>query len=40
LNADPISPGTTGQRHFFTDQSGVIRFDPGVSASVNSTPIS
>ena len=40
LNADPISPGTTGQRHFFTDQSGVIRFDPGAVATVASLPIS
>ena len=40
LLADPLSAGTTGQRHFFTDQSGVIRFDPGVPATVASTPIS
>lgn len=40
LNADPISAGTTGQRHFFTDQSGVIRFDPGAVATVLSLPIS
>jgi prepilin-type N-terminal cleavage/methylation domain-containing protein len=40
LNADPVNAGTTGQRHFFTDQSGVIRFDPGAPATVASTPIS
>lgn len=40
LNADPVNMGTTGQRHFFTDQSGVIRFDPSVPATVLSTPIS
>jgi len=40
LNADPISRGTTGQRGFFTDQSGVIRFDPSAAATVLSTPIS
>ena len=40
LVADPTSPGVTGQRHFFTDQSGVIRADPGTTATVSSTPIS
>ena len=25
LNADPITPGASGQRYFFTDKSGVIR---------------
>ena len=40
LNGDPINVGTTGQRHFFTDQSGVIRFDPAAVATVASTPIS
>ncbi|NDQ56220.1 MAG: prepilin-type N-terminal cleavage/methylation domain-containing protein [Acidipila sp.] len=40
LNADPISRGTTGQRGFFTDQSGVIRFDPVAAATVASLPIS
>ena len=25
LRADPVTPGTTGMRHYFTDQSGVIR---------------
>ena len=40
LNGDPISVGTTGQRHFFTDQSGVIRFDAIAVATNVSTPIS
>jgi hypothetical protein len=26
LAADPTTPGTWGVRHFFTDQSGVIRY--------------
>jgi prepilin-type N-terminal cleavage/methylation domain-containing protein len=26
LNADPLNPGTSGQRTFYTDQTGVIRF--------------
>jgi len=40
LTAVPTSIGTTGQRQFFTDQSGVIRANPAGAASVNSTPLS
>ena len=29
----------TGQRHFFSDQSGVIRFASGATADINSTPL-
>ena len=36
---DPASPGQSGQRHFFTDQSGVIRADPAAVATVASSPI-
>jgi|SRR5271168_1716337 len=37
----PVTVGQTGQRMFFTDQSGVIRFDStGAGATVASTPIS
>ena len=39
INADPQST-STGQRHFFTDQSGVIRADTQGSATSASTPIS
>ena len=39
INANPLNPGVTGQRGFFTDQSGVIRADPTGPASVASTPI-
>jgi len=38
-NANPVTIGTTGQRGFFTDQSGVIRFDPGAPATVASPPL-
>lgn len=38
--AEPSNRGTTGQRGFFTDQSGVIRANPTAAADVNSTPIS
>ncbi len=39
INADPITVGTTGQRHFFTDQSGVIRANPAAKATVADNPI-
>jgi hypothetical protein len=38
--AEPVTIGATGQRGFFTDQSGVIRGDADASADLNSTPIS
>ena len=38
--AQPTSPGTTGQRYFYTNQSGVIRANPNGSATANSTPLS
>ncbi len=37
--ADPASAGTTGQRHFFTDQTGVIRAEPNGPANEHSPPI-
>ena len=37
--ADPVTRGTTGQRGFFTDQSGVIRFDATTTATVTSAPL-
>ena len=41
LTATPTGIGTTGQRMFFTDQSGVIRFNTtGSGANINSTPLS
>jgi prepilin-type N-terminal cleavage/methylation domain-containing protein len=39
VNADPVVPGQTGQRYFFTDSSGVIRFNPSAKATVADTPI-
>jgi prepilin-type N-terminal cleavage/methylation domain-containing protein len=32
FNADPVAAGTTGQRHFFVDQTGVIRFNMAAKA--------
>jgi hypothetical protein len=39
ITAVPSNIGTTGQRQFFTDQSGVIRANPSGAATVASTPI-
>jgi prepilin-type N-terminal cleavage/methylation domain-containing protein len=40
ITATPVNVGTTGQRGFFTDQSGVIRADPAGAATSASTPLS
>ena len=40
LTATPVSQGVTGQRGFFTDQSGVVRADVSSTATVTSTPLS
>jgi type IV pilus assembly protein PilA len=40
INANPINPGVTGLRYFYTDQTGVIRADPATAATFASTPIS
>ena len=39
MNCDPQSPGVTGQRHFYTDQSGVIRENGSTTAGPNDPPI-
>jgi len=39
VNGDPIAPGTSGQRHFFLDASGVIRYNATVTASASDVPI-
>lgn len=39
LRAQPLNPGFTGERYFFTDQSGVIRADRNGPADVNDPPI-
>jgi type IV pilus assembly protein PilA len=38
--ASPITAGTTGQRYFYSDQSGVIRANSAAVANINSTPLS
>jgi prepilin-type N-terminal cleavage/methylation domain-containing protein len=39
INADPTAPGTTGDRFFFTDQAGVIRFSTAGPATAADPPI-
>ncbi len=38
-NANPATAGTTGDRRFFVDQSGVIRFNLTAAAGVGDQPI-
>jgi type IV pilus assembly protein PilA len=40
VTASPSTPGVTGQRYFFTNQSGVIRANTAGAADSSSTPIS
>ncbi len=39
LNADPQVAGSSGQRHFYSDQTGVIHQNTGAPAGVNDPPI-
>jgi type IV pilus assembly protein PilA len=39
VNADPITRGTTGQRSFYADQSGVIRYSVEGPATADSPPL-
>ena len=38
INATPVNVGTTGQRMFCSDQSGVIRFNPAGAGCNNASP--
>lgn len=40
VTADPITQGTTGQRHFYTDQTCVIRVNNSVPAGPTDLPLS
>jgi prepilin-type N-terminal cleavage/methylation domain-containing protein len=40
ITAGPVTQNVTGQRYFYTDQSGVIRADVSTTATSASTPIS
>lgn len=39
LSGDPITPGATGVRHFYTDETGVIRFTLRGGADSKSPPV-
>jgi hypothetical protein len=39
IHADPFKPGNTGQNHYFTDQTGVIRRETNSPANEQSPPI-
>jgi type IV pilus assembly protein PilA len=39
ITAEPVQPGNTGQRYFFTDQTGVIRVERDRQASQESPPL-
>jgi type IV pilus assembly protein PilA len=39
INADPTSVNQTGVRHFYTDQSGVVRFNAAQAAAVTDSPL-
>ncbi len=39
INADPVTPGVTGQRHFYSDQTGVIRFNATAVAGPTDAPL-
>jgi type IV pilus assembly protein PilA len=39
VTADPSNYGVTGERHFYTDQTAIIRFNTSVAATSTDTPI-
>ena len=39
VNANPSAPGQSGQRYFYTDQSGVITYAYGTAAGVSDVPL-
>lgn len=39
INADPVTPGTTGDRHFYSDQTSVIRENLTTTAGPSDSPI-
>jgi len=39
VNGDPISPGSSGNRHFYSDLTGVIRFNTSAVAADSDQPI-
>lgn len=39
ISADPVNPNNTGTRHFYTDETGVIRFELSQAAGPTSAPL-
>ena len=39
ITGEPITEGSTGTRYFFSDESGVIRYNTGASATNTSNPL-
>jgi type IV pilus assembly protein PilA len=39
INADPIQPGRTGNRYFFSSEDGVVRMESGGQATAESPPL-
>jgi len=39
VHADPVTPSVTGEKHFFTDESQVIRVEMGKEANQDSPPL-
>ena len=39
INADPLNAGSTGTRYFFSDESGVIRYNTAGTANNSSSPL-
>jgi type IV pilus assembly protein PilA len=39
IHADPVTRGTTGERSFYADQTGVVRSEPKAPATADSPPV-
>ncbi len=39
VTADPLNPGSTGTRYFFSDESGVIRYSTSATAGSGDNPL-
>ncbi len=39
INADPLTPGISGDRHFYTDETDLVRFNTTTSATVTDAPV-
>ncbi|MGB7847962.1 MAG: hypothetical protein WBL63_20290 [Candidatus Acidiferrum sp.] len=39
ISADPLQPGVSGNRHFYSDESGIIRFENSSGATSDSPPL-